>query len=277
MPRVCAICSHKRRLEIDRAVVQGRAISKIALEFGVPEWSVRAHAENHLSRQLLKADEIRSALDSQSLAREMTDLVDRTKRILDSSEADGQRAVSLAAIRELRASYEFMVKLSMTLHQMRQEQQQQEALSGGATLRGALETLDPMGMKLLRLLTRHLEGHSVETGLRILFSDCGLDYRPTSSSPEASVAPFHQEQPKPPEYQQQPVDSPSEHGQVPRRRTNPAPSLVHPAPGGGRFIFGPPQPTDLDPGSEQAHKEREEAKRVHERLCGSYRLERIPG
>jgi hypothetical protein len=85
---------------------------------------VRHHAEHHLTRQLLKADEMRTLLESRSLVSEIESLIERTKRILDQSERDGLHLVSLRAISELRASFGFMISTAFLLKQDEREEAQ---------------------------------------------------------------------------------------------------------------------------------------------------------
>lgn len=119
---VCAICSHSRRLEVDRAILGGMSKSRIAEAFGVPEYSVRNHAEKHLTRQLLKANEMRELAESRSLSEEIQSLITRTKAILDKAESEELHMVSLKAISELRQTFGFMVSTAFLLKQDEREE-----------------------------------------------------------------------------------------------------------------------------------------------------------
>ncbi len=55
MTQVCQICSHSKRLELDRSIVQGGNLSKIAKKFDVPYQSLYRHTQEHVSRQLAQA------------------------------------------------------------------------------------------------------------------------------------------------------------------------------------------------------------------------------
>ncbi|OPL09442.1 MAG: hypothetical protein AVO38_10975 [delta proteobacterium ML8_D] len=121
MGMTCTICSHEQRLEIDRAIVQGQSYTKIANDFGVGAQAVRSHAQNHLSRQLLKHTEIRERINSERILDEVEDILSKAKRILRDSEADNQRGVALNAIKEIRCTIEFLSKLAITLHQIQNE------------------------------------------------------------------------------------------------------------------------------------------------------------
>jgi len=118
----CKICTHPKRLEIDRLIVQGVQHTKIAKQYGMSNQSVRNHSMNHLSRQLLKYDETRERISSSRILDEVEDLLTKTKRILRDSEADDQRQTSLSAVRELRATLEFLSRLAITLAELQKEE-----------------------------------------------------------------------------------------------------------------------------------------------------------
>lgn len=48
MPRVCTICSHPKRVEIDKLLIDGRPFRRIAAQSGVTEQTLRRHKRNHL-------------------------------------------------------------------------------------------------------------------------------------------------------------------------------------------------------------------------------------
>lgn len=122
MSMACTICTHDKRLEIDQAIVQGKSFQSIAKSYGVDAQCVSRHAKNHLSRQLLKHDEIRDRINSGRILDEVEDLLTRTKRILRDSEADNQRGMALGAIREIRSTLEFLSKLAITLQAIQQQE-----------------------------------------------------------------------------------------------------------------------------------------------------------
>jgi len=270
--RVCTICQHKRRADIDRALVSGRAISKIALEFNVPEYSVRYHAENHLSRQLLKANEIREAINTETIAKTFLDLMDRTERLLQRAEESPNLFAQASAIREMRSNLEFLAKWAVTMKQRLQEQQEQEAQAQGETLDQALRRLDPLGLKLYRVLMRHFQGHSIESGLQSLFRELNIHApaRPQQerSSPEIQPDPVHQE---PSDQEQQSEEDPPPKA-VRRPRTNPPPRHLE---GGGRLYHGPSEPEDHS--SPENKRERDGAKHLHAALVGGFELGKLPG
>lgn len=119
MTRVCLICSHPKRLQIDQAIVQGATLAKIARDFDVPPNSLYPHSKDHLSRQLAQAYQRKEALESLNLLGEIEDLLHRTKVILTQAEQDKRYTLALKAIAEARGVYELLSRIAFSLHQAR--------------------------------------------------------------------------------------------------------------------------------------------------------------
>ncbi len=88
--------------------------------------SVRNHAKKHLSRQLLKSDDMKQVTHSKNLFEEVQELIDRTKAILTAAEDNNKSNISLGAIRELRCTYEFLIKFSVYIQQAQKEDKEAE-------------------------------------------------------------------------------------------------------------------------------------------------------
>ena len=116
MANVCTICNHDSRLEIDREIVKGKSYQKIAREFNVDNQAVWRHANNHLSRQLVQAWQRKEVIENKSIIQEIENLIDRTRSILDKTEAKKQYGTALASIRELNRSYELLSKIAFEYH-----------------------------------------------------------------------------------------------------------------------------------------------------------------
>lgn len=192
--RSCSICEldPKTRLKIDRALVRGTSLAGISRVFKVSESALANHRDKHLSRQILLAKDVKRTLDANMLVEEINGLVTRTKAILDTSERDGQKAISLSAIRELRASYEFMVRLACTLHEMKAKQAEEESTANTQTLEDMLADMDPFAIKLFSLLTRHLDGQDIKRDISALAQSLGIQqqFRP-EPCPVIDVEPPH--------------------------------------------------------------------------------------
>lgn len=126
MSRVCSICVHPKRLEIDKALAQGKTMSGIGREYGVAEQSLSYHRDKHLSRQLMQAVKKKSAMEGINILGDIEDLIERTKRILDTAENKKQYGLALAAIREARGSYELLCKIAVVMHETKKEELEAE-------------------------------------------------------------------------------------------------------------------------------------------------------
>lgn len=122
MSQACTICNHDNRLEIDRMLVQGKSLASISRDFDVSTDALRNHADNHLSRQLIKSHEMKQALESGNLLNEIEDLLKRSKHILRRAEREGALNTALGAIREARGTLELMSKIAVTCHQIRAQE-----------------------------------------------------------------------------------------------------------------------------------------------------------
>ena len=132
MSQVCNVCSHPSKLEIDRGLVAGISMAGLSRQFGVSDDSLRNHRDNHLSRQLVKSHELRSAMESGNLINEIEDLLTRSKHILRRAEKDGHLTLALKAISETRGTLELMSKIAVTLHGIRAAELEAERMQNNA-------------------------------------------------------------------------------------------------------------------------------------------------
>ena len=124
MAMVCQICSHSERLQIDRDILGGKALSKIALEYGLSSSSLARHRARHLSRQLLKSHEAREALDTQRLLDDVEDMRSRIIEILDKCRSKGWYNSELKGIAEWRNTLAFVTSLALDLRRLEHEEKQ---------------------------------------------------------------------------------------------------------------------------------------------------------
>jgi len=113
MGNACKVCGHGDREEIEKMMLSGRSHLKISKSFeGISNQNIRNHLP-HLSSKLVKLEETKELLHGKELIRGLQDLMGRTERILSNAEKKNKSFISLAAIREMRAGFEFMVKLRL--------------------------------------------------------------------------------------------------------------------------------------------------------------------
>ncbi len=126
MAMECKICARDDREKIEKMMLSGKSHLKIAKQFdGINNQNVRNHLP-HLSSELVKQEEARSMMHGKELIQGLQDLMGRTERILTNAENTDKPFISLQAIREMRAGYEFMVKLRLHLAETQNRDDQRE-------------------------------------------------------------------------------------------------------------------------------------------------------
>jgi hypothetical protein len=112
MPRTCTICAHKKRSDIDKALVERQPFRTIADQHGVSKTALLRHFDDHLPPSLLKAQAAREAADADNLLAQVVDLRDKALSILQKAEASEDLRNATGAIREARACVELLGKLA---------------------------------------------------------------------------------------------------------------------------------------------------------------------
>jgi hypothetical protein len=110
MPRVCTICTHPNRADIDAALISGDPTRRIAAQYGASDTSLRRHKE-HIPvalAQAVEAEEIRMA---DNLLDQLRDLQQRTLKILCKAESSNDLRVAVSAISQVRSNIELLAKL----------------------------------------------------------------------------------------------------------------------------------------------------------------------
>ena len=67
MPMTFRVCGHRKRLETDRALPEGRSLRDIARRTGTTASSLQRHKAEHLARTFVKAHEAREVARADSL------------------------------------------------------------------------------------------------------------------------------------------------------------------------------------------------------------------
>jgi hypothetical protein len=111
MPRVCTICSHAQRSEIDRSLVDGATYRTIADRFGLSETALKRHKAEHLPAKVAKAQEAAEVADADDLLQQMKALRNRAIRILQKAESAGDYRTALMGIREARGCVETLMEV----------------------------------------------------------------------------------------------------------------------------------------------------------------------
>jgi transposase-like protein len=106
--RPCTVCQHEGREAIDEAIVAGTPYRTVARRWGVTRDAVMRHRDNHISPALAKVAAEQKRGEAKSLLQRVAELADRTESLLERAEQSGSVVQALAAVRELRGSYELL-------------------------------------------------------------------------------------------------------------------------------------------------------------------------
>ena len=117
MAQSCIICSHPKRLEIDREVIQRHSLAKICRDFCLPYASLYEHSKHHVTRQLAQAFEKQSLIEGNKLMEIIDDLIIKAQTIFDRNYAKGADVTALKAIDSIRGTIDLLAKISYQLHQ----------------------------------------------------------------------------------------------------------------------------------------------------------------
>src|ERR1700682_4205677 len=100
MARTCLTCRHANRAEIDRALLDGEPFRNIAERVSLSPTALFRHRA-HIESTLVEARARTEEADGDNLARKLTELSERGRRLADAAEKGGDLRTALAGVREL--------------------------------------------------------------------------------------------------------------------------------------------------------------------------------
>jgi hypothetical protein len=116
MANVCTICNHPNRLEIDRKIVEGLNLAKIAKEFHVPYHSIYQHSQKHITRQLLAVADKKLMIEGNELLETISKIITRAERIFRRNYNDKKDLLALKALDSQRNTIQLLSNISAQLH-----------------------------------------------------------------------------------------------------------------------------------------------------------------
>jgi predicted transcriptional regulator len=118
MSRVCTVCSHEDRFDIDTILVDRSASYRdIAERFALSKTAVSRHVTGgHISELLSLADDAERSAQADTLLDRIEDLQARTLAILEASEETREHGTALSAIREARRNLELIGEVTKELN-----------------------------------------------------------------------------------------------------------------------------------------------------------------
>ena len=116
MANVCTICNHPNRLEIDRKIVEGLNLAKIAKNFDVPYHSIYQHSQKHIHRQLAKVLENKQLAVGEELLETINKIITRAERIFKRNYVAKKDLLALKALDSQRNTIQLLSNIASQLH-----------------------------------------------------------------------------------------------------------------------------------------------------------------
>ena len=110
MPRVCTICTHERRADIDSALLAEEPYRHIATRYGTSTGALQRHRE-HLPKQLVKAQEQEDISQAIDVVKQLKAINGATLAILKEARADKNGELALKAVDRIQRQLELQAKL----------------------------------------------------------------------------------------------------------------------------------------------------------------------
>lgn len=117
MPRLCKICQHPNRDDIDRDLVEGFALPSIAAKYretkrdSISVDSLGRHKANHLPLQLVEAQAVQRLTSADDLLSKIANLDADTTSIFTLAKRKGDLRTALAAVRERTRVVELLARI----------------------------------------------------------------------------------------------------------------------------------------------------------------------
>jgi len=108
---VCSICTHPLREEIDKAILTGEPLRRIAKRYGVTESSLRRHRDSHLRDAVKRAQETAEALRAEKLAEFVLFLRNEALSVYREARKAKRLGIALQALAEARESTAVLARL----------------------------------------------------------------------------------------------------------------------------------------------------------------------
>ncbi len=120
MPRKCSICIHKKRNEIENALLENKSFRHIASQFGINYRSLQRHKKNgHIAESLIKAHEIDKIVNADDLLVKILHLQKETLVVLSEAKEIKDYSTILAAVGKAGQLIELQAKLAGQLQEGR--------------------------------------------------------------------------------------------------------------------------------------------------------------
>jgi hypothetical protein len=167
MSNQCITCLHARRLDIDRQIVGGGSLARIAETFGVEYHSLRHHAKHHISRQLATVMAKKEITVGEELLETINKIITRAELIFTRNYKDKKDFLALKALDSQRNTIQLLSNISSQLHAAKMAELELERKTSGADeitkklqYRKMLQVLSDRELKLYQRLTAKINNQN---------------------------------------------------------------------------------------------------------------------
>lgn len=135
MPRVCTLCNHPQRADIDRELLAGTPYRNIAERYGTSVAAIARH-KPHIAQSIAVAERETGLATIHDVQRRMADLQARVEKLVSKLEKASDHRTTLAGLRECREGLKAIAEVLVTSDLERRLR----ALEGGEADEGNIES-----------------------------------------------------------------------------------------------------------------------------------------
>ena len=157
----CQVCANKRVSEIDKRIVKGADLAKLAREFSISYSAMYRHAREHISRQLATGAEVALKNTGVNLMTELGQLMNETREILEEARKKKHNGLALKAIQQIRGNlsllaaieneiYKQQMRMDGTVEELEQFRKKKEM--NDRVMSSMSTTLTPLELEIYRVL-----------------------------------------------------------------------------------------------------------------------------
>lgn len=111
MPRVCTICSHESRAEIDSAYVAGVSYRSIAKQFRCSESAMYRHISEHIAQAIKQSQAAKEEAQALNVVEQLRTINEVALAIMREARSDKKNGMALFAIDRVQKQLELQAKL----------------------------------------------------------------------------------------------------------------------------------------------------------------------
>ncbi len=112
MSRVCTICTHTHRAQIEAAIASGESYRDIALQFSVGHMSVARHADGHIEQAVKESQQAREEAQALDVVKQLKAINAVTLAILNSARTNKKtHGLALSAVDRVQKQLELQARL----------------------------------------------------------------------------------------------------------------------------------------------------------------------